>query len=391
MMAISGRRDTAGRACPVPLTAAADGALLALKAIVPDASALPRNGAVLLGERARLMGLERGGRTSANGTCHLLDARDGRIALNLARSCDWELVAPWLEHDARNLAEIASQVRRRPIETLVERGVLVGLAIAADTRADAASWCRVTDYRTRSAPRTRRPLVVDISGLWAGPLAGALLAAAGADVVKVESARRPDGARSGHPCFFDLLNGGKACVALDFATPAGRDALARLIERADIVIEGSRPRALHQLGIDAEASARAGATWISITGHGRAGSDAVRIGFGDDAAVAGGLAAAMNAGWGEPLFAGDAVADPLTGLLAALAAWTSWRAGGGRLIALSLRDTIGYIVAKGTADGRTLQTWQRLAEDDDAPLYPLRSPAPIARELGADMEAFISC
>ncbi len=101
------------------------------------------------------------------------------------------------------------------------------------------------------------------------------------------------------------------------------------ISRPDIVIESSRPRAFAQLAIDARAVTAAGATWLSVTGHGRTGDAGTRIGLGDDAAIAGGLGAAMRAAWGKPLFAGDAIADPLTGVTAALADWSVSRAGGG--------------------------------------------------------------
>ncbi|MFA5886111.1 MAG: amidohydrolase family protein, partial [Acidimicrobiia bacterium] len=159
--------------------------------------------------------------------------------------------------------------------------------------------------------------VVDLSSLWAGPLCGALLAAAGADVVKVESTARPDGARSGNGPFFDLLNGAKRSLALDLATDEGRRVLAALVAGADVVIEGTRPRALRQLGVDAEAAlASSGpAVWVSITGHGRDGETGLRVGFGDDAAAAGGLVAWDDAG---PCFCADAVADPVTGMVAAL-------------------------------------------------------------------------
>ncbi len=391
LMTITGRPTGPGLMCPIPLAAAADGALMALRSVAPPPAILPMNGAVLLGERARLLGLTRRGRTSANGACHLLDARHGRIALNLARPDDWSLLEAWLETAADDLSSIAAVVKRRSVAELVERGVMLGMAVAADAARGEAAWCQISE----AAPRPRRgetPLVVDLSGLWAGPLAGALLQAMGARVIKIESPSRPDGARAGDSGFFDLLNGGKACVALDLTSPDCREALSRLIARADIVIDAMRPRALRQLGIDADAVARAGATWVSITGHGHEGADANRIGFGDDAAVAGGLAQAMLAGWGEALFAGDAIADPLTGLLAALAAWVSWRKGGGSRIALSLRDTIGFVVSAGVARGDMLTAWQSMAEADDEPLYPMRRATAVAAELGADNAAvFTPC
>ena len=77
--------------------------------------------------------------------------------------------------------------------------------------------------RTGAAPH---PRVVDLSALWAGPLAASLLQRNGAEVIKVEDTRRPDGARRGDAAFYDLLNAGKRSVALDLSSP-GRPGAAR--------------------------------------------------------------------------------------------------------------------------------------------------------------------
>jgi crotonobetainyl-CoA:carnitine CoA-transferase CaiB-like acyl-CoA transferase len=187
-------------------------------------------------------------------------------------------------------------------------------------------------------------LVVDLSSMWAGPLCARLLGLAGARVVKVESAGRPDGARAGDQRFFDWLHGGHRSVVVDFLSASGRAALAALVGRADVVIESSRPRALAALGLAPEAIAhRDGQVWLSITGYGRAGAAADRVAFGDDAAVAGGLV-----GWegdGEPVFCADAIADPLTGVAGALAVARSAAAGGGELIDLPMRAVAASFAA----------------------------------------------
>ena len=131
----------------------------------------------------------------------------------------------------------------------------------------------------------------------------------------METPWRPDGARRGDAAFYDLLHAGHRSVVLDPQTSAGREAMAALADAADIVIEASRPRALARFGLDAGAAAARGTTWVSITAYGRA---ADRIGFGDDVAAGSGLVA-MD-GDGQPLFCGDAIADPLTGLAAAVLA-----------------------------------------------------------------------
>ena len=107
------------------------------------------------------------------------------------------------------------------------------------------------------------------------------------------------------------------------------------MDRADIVIEASRPRALAQLGIDAPdwVARGAGRVWVSITGHGRDGDGATRVAFGDDAAVAGGLVVWEG---GQPRFCADAVADPLTGVAAAAAVVDAWAGAGSVLLAASM-------------------------------------------------------
>ena len=383
LMAVTGRTDGPGLVAPLALTAVADGALAALRAIAPDA-VLPENGALLLGERARMLGFSRRGRVSANNSCHLLDSCDGRIVLNLPRVDDWELVPAWLGEPASDWTALARITASQPRAALLEQGRLLGLAIAPDQALDPPAAPFVIEQL--AAPRlvARMPLVVDLSALWAGPLAGSLLGAAGARVIKVESTRRPDGARGGGPEIFDLLNAGKASVALDFSDAADVRMLRRLVAAADIVIESSRPRALAGLGIDAEAEARRGATWLSITAHGRTGGAENWIGYGDDAAVAGGLTDAMRSAWGETLFAGDAIADPLTGITAAFAGWASWRGGGGRMISLALSEVVAHARGLYQAGCGEIREWQALAEADDRPLYSLRAADTTAPALGAD-------
>ena len=127
---------------------------------------------------------------------------------------------------------------------------------------------------------------------------------------------RPDPIRTATPEFYRRLNGAKRELALDFADPAGRAALREAVLGADVVITGARPRAFAGLGFDPEEIVAGGAVWVSITGYGWA--HGARVAFGDDAAAAGGLV--QWTGSGEPNFLGDALADPVTGLAAAIGA-----------------------------------------------------------------------
>jgi hypothetical protein len=394
-MALTGRTEGPPLMSPAPLAACADGVLRALAALGGGLDGL--DGAALLGERAALAGLSRAGAVSPGGACRLLAAADGRLALNLARPDDWDLLPAWLEQPASSWDAVAAAVQRQPAAALVARAREMGLAAApARPRPPPAAWLQGGPAAGGRVSPGRAPLVVDLSGLWAGPLCGQLLHRLGARVVKVESVRRPDGARAGPAAFYDRLNAGKASVALDLATPAGRASLAGLLRAADIVIEAARPRALAQLGLDAAAllAERPGLTWISLTGYGRAPPEGDWIAFGDDAGVAAGLSGLLARAAGDWLFCADAVADPLTGLHAALAAWAGWLAGGGGLVALALADVAAHCAGFGLPAGddgvrARWQDWTALAQGHVRP-PTAPPPGPAARPLGADTAAVLA-
>lgn len=294
--------------------------------------------------RAQLAGLERPGRTSANGSCHLLQTADGWAAVNLARPDDLAAVPALLAllgspDDPGGLQRAAQRVTAAE---LAEAAQLLGIAAAvpgsAQGRRPAVHGERWGERRTRAMTEIR---IVDFSALWAGPLCARLLGLAGAQVVKVESATRPDGARFGTPAFYRWLHDGHDNLVVDFAPGA----LDEIVAEADVVIEASRPRALRRLGLRAEEflAARPGRVWVGITGYGREND---RIAFGDDAAVAGGLTGVDR--YGDPVFLGDALADPVTGVFAAHAAARSLAAGGGELLCVSMAACAATL-----ADART--------------------------------------
>ncbi len=353
----------------------------------------------LLGERAALTGLWRRGSTSCGGSCRLLPAAEGWLAVSLPRAEDMASVPAWLELDEAPATPpatwkaVAGALAHRHPDELVARAVLLGLAVArvgeaAGTGPGAPGGVARTASggvaRTElgAAPR-RAPeglLVVDLSALWAGPLCGDLLAAAGASVVKVESTARPDGARRGPAAFFDLLNARKRSVALDLGRTEGAAQLRALVARADVVIEASRPRALEQLGLRAAELVAGGGpqVWVSVTGHGRAGAGAGRVGFGDDAAAAGGLVVRAD-GDPTPMFCADAVADPLSGLAAAGACLEALRRGGRWLLDVSMAQVCAGLT------GPTLPVPPELTVSEPR----ARAPQASAPALGADTAAVL--
>jgi hypothetical protein len=269
-----------------------------------------------------ILGIAPEGPVSAGGTCRLLPAADGRwVALNLSRRDDVDLLAAWMGHewDGPVWDAVAGALRAMDAAGAVDRAQLLGIPAAvavAPEEYEGQSGVSVC----RRAPRPRdgtRHGIIDLSSLWAGPLCARVLGdALGVAVTKIESAHRPDGARRGDPTFWDRLNAGKEAVTLDFTTEAGRRELREGLDAAAVVVSASRPRAFEHLDIAPDPLVRDGAVWVSITGYGTLGPDRDRVAFGDDAAVAGGLAVAAG-GAAEPVFVGDAVADPLSGLVAA--------------------------------------------------------------------------
>jgi len=317
-----------------------------------------------LADRAAARGLSRHGDVSCGGTAHLLRSRDGWIAVNLPRDDDHSLVPAWLGIDP-NIGDLWPQIEEavstRTGDDLVAVATLLGLpaarlgeSAAAAPHEELAGLPVGAQRFGRDHREPRPPVVVDLSALWAGPLCSRLLADRGARVIKVESTARPDGARRGPSSIYDALNAGKESVSIDLRTPAGVAVLRALVERADVVIEASRPRALAQLGLDVHDVLAWGSgprVWISITGHGRAVD---RVAFGDDAAVAGGLVALDGAG---PCFVADAVADPLAGFLTASAAVTALATPGRWLIDVSMAGAASFVAgdpphSKWTADPR---------------------------------------
>ncbi|MCW2903991.1 MAG: acyl-CoA transferase/carnitine dehydratase [Streptosporangiaceae bacterium] len=296
------------------------------------------DGARLLSERAAFTGHRRRGRVSAGGRCRLLPTADGWAAVSCARPDDPALLGALVgaELPEDSWPGIAAWLAEHTGDELTERATPLGIAAGPVRAPGTVSPAGVSPPRPGPPRSVAGLLVVDFSALWAGPLCAHLLGLAGARVVKVETPSRPDGARRGNPEFYRLLHAGHRSVVLDPGTAGGRRALAGLVEAADIVIEASRPRALARFGLDAEAYVDSGTVWVSITAHGRA-SD--RIGFGDDLAATSGLVA-WDAG-GGPLFCGDALADPLTGLVAAELAMTAPIGGAGMLFDLPMSAVVG--------------------------------------------------
>jgi hypothetical protein len=339
-MALTGRADGPALGAPGALVDLVERAATVFNA--RSGRPIIADGLALLGERAVHGNLSRQGAVSCGGSTRLVPAADGWLAVSLARPDDIAALPAWLQGDLPSVdpwPALTELVARRPASLLDQRAGLLGLPIArlASVSApdEAAFGLPITAVRLDDTDGTGHSTlavagatVIDLSALWAGPLCGQLLAEAGATVIKVESAERPDGARRGPPDFFNLLNGAKRSVVVDLRSGEGIAGLRHLLATADVVIESARPRALEQLGLSAFDILRQTTgprVWASITSHGRRPEARERVGFGDVAAVAGGLVAWDGRG---PCFVADAVTDPVVGLVTAAAVSEALAAGG---------------------------------------------------------------
>jgi crotonobetainyl-CoA:carnitine CoA-transferase CaiB-like acyl-CoA transferase len=182
--------------------------------------------------------------------------------------------------------------------------------------------------------------IADFSRVLAGPYATMLLADLGADVVKVERPGIGDDTRAWHPpadhdgtsTYFLSVNRNKKSVVLDLAAEAGREQARALVAECDVVVENFRPGTMERLGLGHEElrARHPELIYCSISGFG-SGEGAAIPGYDLLVQAVGGLMSVTGDASGEPVKAGVALVDVITGLHASL----------GILAALRHRDTTG--------------------------------------------------
>ena len=338
-MSLTGESSGPPRQVPVGVTLRME----QLATIIGEMTGLSIDGPALLGERAAIAGYTRQGSRSVGGHAQLVESIDKPICINFARPDDLLLIPAWLQEeiDPNNRMEVLSSLKKFESQQLMKQADLLGIPLGVPDVEEYEYPAYLTEGK-KSKKRAESTLVIEFGSLWASPLCGDLLRRSGCRVIKIESLSRPDGARRGPPGFFDLLNGGKESLALDFKDDSSLKFLRKIVKEADVIVEGSRPRALRQLGVDAETEVENGKVWISITGYGRTGPRSKGVAFGDDAAVSGGLFLK------DPLsFIADAVADPSAGLLAAVIALSALESEKGWLIDVPLSAVANWICGIG--------------------------------------------
>lgn len=219
--------------------------------------------------------------------------------------------------------------------------------------------------------------IVDLTAWWAGPSATQILASFGAEVIHVESARRPDGMRMvggmlasnfdawwEASWFFQAANAGKKGLALDLADPRGREVLLRLVAQSDAVVENFTPRVLDNFGLDFETllAANPGLIFLRMPAFGLSGPWRDHPGFAQTMEQLSGLAWVTGHRDDQPRIQ-RGPCDPLAGMHAAfsffLARIEREKKGGGVLVESTMVEAAlnaaAELVLEASAHGVSLE------------------------------------
>ena len=196
--------------------------------------------------------------------------------------------------------------------------------------------------------------VIEVGQALAGPLAGVVLADMGAEVIKIEKPDGGDDARLWGPPFgpdgetslyFYSQNRNKRSVVLDLKSPADIEALHRLCETADILIQNLRPGVVDEIGIGPEAmlERHPRLVYCSIWAFGYQGPMRLNPGFDPLLQAYGGMMSMTGRPDDPPTFCGASINDKATGMFTVIGALAALRqrdrTGKGCLVDTSLFET----------------------------------------------------
>ncbi|HEV8438068.1 MAG TPA: CoA transferase [Methylomirabilota bacterium] len=210
--------------------------------------------------------------------------------------------------------------------------------------------------------------VVDLTRILAGPFCSMLLADMGAEVIKIEPPGEGDPVRqqgiivAGLSWYFAQFNRNKKSITLDLYSEEGKAILARLIERADVLVENFRPGVLARMGFDEARLRQLNPDLVvcGINGYGSAGPYADRPSFDFIAQAMSGFMSVNGRDGEEPMRAAMPISDLVAGLYGAfgvacaLVARRGGRAGGQRVessLVNGLISMLAYLSAQYLATG----------------------------------------
>ena len=215
--------------------------------------------------------------------------------------------------------------------------------------------------------------VIAATAVWAGPWAASVLTDMGAEVIKVESSRRPDTSRflgpfdaEGKPLmnrsYFNIMNRGQKTCTIDLKQPKGPIIFKKLVGISDVVMTNFAPEIMPGFGLDYAAlkQVKPDIIMLSLSGFGCTGPDKDYGAYASTLQGVGGLASSFGYPGGEPQLENVNAADPIgsmygvLGILSAL--YFRHKTGKGQHIDIAeseaLTTLIPEIIMEYTMNGR---------------------------------------
>ncbi|CAN7365341.1 CoA transferase [Phenylobacterium sp. LjRoot225] len=205
--------------------------------------------------------------------------------------------------------------------------------------------------------------VIDLTAMVMGPYSTQIMADMGADVIKVEPPAGDNtryisvGPAPGLGGVFVNVNRGKRSIVLDLQTEAGKVALRKLIETADVFIHSMRAKAIAKLGFNYEAvsAINPGIVYTNCYGYGRRGPERDRPAYDDTIQAECGLTAVQQLLTGNADYVGTIMADKVSGMTAlyatVMALFHRARTGEGQEVEVSMFETMASFMLVEHANG----------------------------------------
>jgi CoA:oxalate CoA-transferase len=212
--------------------------------------------------------------------------------------------------------------------------------------------------------------VLELARFQAGPRGGMILSDLGAEVIKIEppggeeTRRHPPMVR-GQSVYFSVYNRGKKSLCLNLRNPQGKEVLAALVPKADIVLENFRPGVMREMGFDYERlrALNPGIILVSVSGFGQYGPYRDRPAFDSLGQAMSGLMTLTGQAEGHPIGTASSVVDRYTALHATIGTLAALRhrerTGEGQVVDVCLLDSAltlveippSYYLASGAEGG----------------------------------------
>ena len=318
------------------------------------------------------------------------------------------------EHDGLQILAPGNPWPARPLEPQPRLTSFAAGSLITDKKGAATGSVETDAYQRTTSAIVKGPLngvrILDLTHVWAGPLATRTLADLGADVLKVESGYArgpavlptktglyPNNDAGDEPWnrngFLNKLNRNKKGVSINLKDPRGRDLLLKLVGECDVVIENFSATAMQRLNLDYDVlkSVNPNIIYVAMPGYGVSGPNSDFVAFGPSVEPMTGIGAIMGYSNDEPHVSAVALSDPIAGVGAAAAVLTALhqrrQTGAGAYLDLSLQEATVHML------GEHLVSYQLtgISPVITGNSHPDYAPHGVYRARGSDEWVAITC